>query len=95
MFLFPEALYGFLLGQGCGQSWAEVAVSPALLSQDYPLVWARSSLSHDVWQQGAVDIKSFKVKTPSGFVRKLIHVDVRNFQQYDMDLLCVYTFMFS
>jgi len=29
-FLFPEALYIFLLGQGCGQRQAVLAVSPAL-----------------------------------------------------------------
>jgi len=30
IFLCPEALCSFLLGQGCGQMWAEVAVCPAV-----------------------------------------------------------------
>lgn len=52
--LFPEALYSFLLGQECGQGWAVLAVSPALQSQECPPVSAMSSLSHGVWEQGAV-----------------------------------------
>ena len=54
IFLFPEVLYSFLLGQGCGQRWEEMSVFPALQSQEYPHVWVISSLSHGVWEQGAV-----------------------------------------
>lgn len=54
IFLCPETLYSFLLGQGCGQRWATVAVSPALQSQDCSHFWVISSLYHGVWEQGAV-----------------------------------------
>jgi len=50
----PEAIYSFLLCQGCGKGWALLAVSPSLQSQECPPVWAVSSLSHGVWEQGAV-----------------------------------------
>jgi len=32
IFLFPQALYSFLLGQGRGQGWAVLEVPPALQS---------------------------------------------------------------
>jgi len=51
IFWFPEAVYGFLLGQGCGQGWAVLVVSSALQSQECPPVRAVSSLSQGVWEQ--------------------------------------------
>jgi len=54
IFLFPEALYSFLLGQGYEQGWAVLLVSPALQSRECPPVWVMSSLSHAVWERGAV-----------------------------------------
>jgi len=44
----PEALYSFLLGQGCGQGWAVLVVSSALQPQECPPDQAVRSLSHGV-----------------------------------------------
>ena len=49
----PEALYSFLLGQGCGQGWAVLVVSSALQPQECPPDQAVRSLSHGVWEQRA------------------------------------------
>lgn len=49
----PEALYSFLLGQGCGQGWAVLVVSSALQPQECPPDQAVGSLSHRVWEQRA------------------------------------------
>jgi len=52
IFLFPEAIYSFFLGQGCGQGLAVLVVSPTVQSQECPPVWVMSSLYHGFWQQG-------------------------------------------
>jgi len=53
----PEAVYSFLLGQGCGQGWSVLVVSSALQSQEYPPVRAVSSLSHMVWEHSKTFVK--------------------------------------
>ena len=52
----PEALYSFLLGQGCGQGWAVLVVSSALQPQECPSDQAVRSLSHVVWEQRAAAV---------------------------------------
>jgi len=49
----PEALYSFLMGQGCGQGWAVLVVSSALQPQECPPDQVVGSLSHGVWEQRA------------------------------------------
>jgi len=54
-----EALYSFLLGQGCGQGWAVLVVSSALQPQECPPDQAVRSLSHWVWEQRAAAGRAF------------------------------------
>jgi len=53
-----EAIYSFLLGQGCGEGWEVLVVSSALQPQECPPVSELSSLSPTglgavSWSQGA------------------------------------------
>jgi len=70
IFQFPEAVYSFLLGQGCGQGWAVLVVSLALQFQECPPVRAVSSHSHRIWEQGAVGIS--QVQAPAKNPREYI-----------------------
>lgn len=63
IFLYPEDLCNFLLGQVCGQKWAKVSLCPVvqrchsvLRSHDCLHFWVFTSLPHGIWEKGAVGL---------------------------------------